>query len=477
MENIRAAQTKARFLTAAFAFLFCLALCRDTCRASLREAPDGYTPVRTADDLYGIRNKPESDYMLMNDIDLSQTKAGGELDFGNGWKPIEEFYGTLDGNGYRILNMTIYGAAGKDDAFGFINCLKGKGTVKNLGLLNMSIEITGESDGLKIGGIAAQSDRTPSWMPEITNCFVTGTITSTKGSIDCAGGIAGYSDSLTVTDCYTDVIIDTKGGAYAGGIAGRSGYLDGYGDIKRCYAAGSISGSYEHLSMIGGSDCRDCYYSSDSGKDSRAEGLSEAQMAKKVCFRGFDFDKTWYLDQAAGYSYPQLRSCPQEKIKSCEIAALPEKTAFRLDEIEKNSLDVSGGMLALTYENGYQTQTPLLPDMITEIREEGEPDKRTVCVSYVNAETAFEITVNVPAAKLKLSDSRLTLKKGSKKQIKAVLTPADSTDSITWTSSSPKTASVNSKGIVTAKKQGRAVITARTESGIFKKVQVTVKNP
>ena len=72
--------------------------------------PEGYTPIYDAADLYAIRNDLDGKYIMMADIDLSEATApGGELDTGNGWEPIQNFNGTLDGNGHYIKGLTIYG--------------------------------------------------------------------------------------------------------------------------------------------------------------------------------------------------------------------------------------------------------------------------------------------------------------------------------------------------------------------------------
>ena len=98
---------------------------------SKEEVPDGYTPIYDEADLAGINNNPEGKYILMNDIDLSETKKGGKLDAGNGWKPLDEFYGELDGNGHYIENMHIYGTL-KASYYGLFDGLSG--TVKKLGM-------------------------------------------------------------------------------------------------------------------------------------------------------------------------------------------------------------------------------------------------------------------------------------------------------------------------------------------------------
>lgn len=105
MKHKNAVPETGKLMAALFALLLCICLTDGTCAASKTEIPEGYTPIKSVDDLYGINNNPEGSYILMNDIDLSQTAAGGKWDFGNRWKPIEEFYDTLDGNGYRIMNI------------------------------------------------------------------------------------------------------------------------------------------------------------------------------------------------------------------------------------------------------------------------------------------------------------------------------------------------------------------------------------
>ena len=71
---------------------------------------------------------------------------------------------------------------------------------------------------------------------------------------------------------------------------------------------------------------------------------------------------------------------------------------------------------------------------------------------------------------LKLNEKTLTLKKGGKATLKATASPANASNKgVTWKSSNKKVATVNSKGVVTAKKNGTATITATTKDGSRKK--------
>ncbi len=89
--------------------------------------------------------------------------------------------------------------------------------------------------------------------------------------------------------------------------------------------------------------------------------------------------------------------------------------------------------------------------------------------------TSCIITVKIPAKSIKLNLPKIVLKKGKKSAVKAIVKPLETTDSIKWTSSNPKIASVNQQGIIKAKKKGSATIIAKTDSGKYAKIIVTVR--
>lgn len=99
--------------------------------------------------------------------------------------------------------------------------------------------------------------------------------------------------------------------------------------------------------------------------------------------------------------------------------------------------------------------------------------KRTVIVKAVQQGTDKPAVVK--ASKVKLSHSKITIQKGKKYTwLKAVVSPKNTTNkNLTWSSSDKKVASVNSKGVVTAKKEGTVTIKVKTANG--KKDSVTVK--
>lgn len=87
-----------------------------------------------------------------------------------------------------------------------------------------------------------------------------------------------------------------------------------------------------------------------------------------------------------------------------------------------------------------------------------------------------KVTVKTLKVKsIKLNEAKLVLKKDNKEKLKAIFSPANASNkAVTWKSSNKKVATVNSKGVVTAKKNGTAIITATAKDGSKKKATCKV---
>lgn len=79
------------------------------------------------------------------------------------------------------------------------------------------------------------------------------------------------------------------------------------------------------------------------------------------------------------------------------------------------------------------------------------------------------------AKKISLNKKKATLHPGETLKLKAKLKPKGSTAKIKWKSSKKKVASVSKNGTVTARKKGKAVITAQLPNGKKAKCKITVK--
>lgn len=168
--------------------------------------------IATAGDLQQIKTAPSAYFKLISDIDC------GNLDF----YPIEEFTGTLDGDGYTVSNLKLVTRNNsKTGIFNFTN----KATVKNINFFNAKMLLsgayeagliastsgnstfenihvrrltaTGNSYGGEFGGIVGKM-----WtMSAISGCEVAGADIELP-TCPIAGGITGdIRTGCTITGC------------------------------------------------------------------------------------------------------------------------------------------------------------------------------------------------------------------------------------------------------------------------------------
>ena len=155
-----------------------------------------------------------------------------DLDFaGINFVPINNFSGTIDGRGHRILNVSIHNTSTN---FGFIKLASGDVVIKNL-VIGSSVTIS--STNQCVGGfIGRTSEKT-----NITfiNCGVEGTVKTTTSNYPSTGGFIGnsYSTTLSFTNCYVTGDIDTKDTAYffVGSHSAASSIK-----LSNCFAAGNL---------------------------------------------------------------------------------------------------------------------------------------------------------------------------------------------------------------------------------------------
>lgn len=442
--------------------------------------PEGYTPIYDAADLYAIRNDLEGNYIMMADIDLSEATApGGELDTGNGWNPIQNFNGTLDGNGHYIKGLTIYGDP-KTYRVGLFDGLNSKPKICNLGMVDVNINIVRDSSGSYYSEscdtaalVAYASDS--SWFAEIENCFVTGQISSNVGEIsgictsDCAVenvyNLAEISYTSDTDSVRTVGIVNTYN-SRAKCTYNRGEINSGDGNSKNGYPiGGGRSGYYEY----------NYYLQGNSADANNATPLTETQMKNSKFYTGFDFENTWFIDPYSNYPYPQLRSCPQKRINSIEVTKQPNKTVYQQGE----NFDFTGATLHLIYEDGLEQDVLLTKDMIGSY-DMNKIGKQSIPISYCGlAETSLDITVKETAVdKVQLNKSQINLYKGKTETLSATITPSNASNKqIAWSVVKGDCVTVDNNGTITANKKGTATVRAASANGKYADCVVTVQVP
>ena len=99
-----------------------------------------------------------------------------------------------------------------------------------------------------------------------------------------------------------------------------------------------------------------------------------------------------------------------------------------------------------------------------------------ITVTVQEQSAICHVTVKSPITSVQLNKTSLSIYKGKTYALKATINPSDTTDSKTlkWTSSNTKVATINNKGVVTAKNYGKTTITVITSTYKKATCQVTV---
>ncbi|KXA94406.1 hypothetical protein AKJ65_04510 [candidate division MSBL1 archaeon SCGC-AAA259E19] len=189
---------------------------------------EGAYLISNLEELNWMRNDLDNDYVLVNDIDASETETWNG---GKGWEGIGESYevafiGTFDGQGYEISSLYI-----NENSWyvGFFD--RARGEIKNVGLVNVTVKGNSSRVGALIG-------RAMSGV--VTNCYATGKVAG-EGK---AGGLIGDWGGV-VTDSYADV--EVSGEYNIGGLIGSNS-----NKVVSCYATGDVTGEGNEPFKIGG---------------------------------------------------------------------------------------------------------------------------------------------------------------------------------------------------------------------------------
>ena len=415
-------------------------------KSSIVQAEEDVIEVRTIEDLYAINLDLDGHYKLMNDIDMTEATAEGGAwnPNGNGWEAISgTFSGEFDGDGHKIIGMK----ATESSLFDVVS-----GTVKNLtfeeceirtgtGVICREIKETGVVDhcitnGTIVGSCGAICSVNRGRISSSINyCNVigghnarcAGICKENYGTIiDCAnhgnisaasnyyngwaGGLCCFLYGSIVNSFNSGSITAYAGQEYitgmnpaAGGLACSTFNSSYNASIVNSYNCGKVNSHYrypytcskynlapnKYVSINNSYWIADDYgyiYSENSGQ------YTVEQMKLKMFYEGFDFDNTWFIDNATTYPYPQLRSNPQDTNKLIDEIAIsnyPKKISYYTGE----TIDVTGGVLCVYYVDGTYAWIPMTESMVSSepLTETGPQE---VTVTYRDAQCTYDINVS-----------------------------------------------------------------------------------
>lgn len=341
----------------------------------------------------GSKNAP---YVITNQSQLDQVRdykrryfiLGSDIDLydynnGNGWLALgsddEPFNGVLDGNGHTIYNVNVNE---NEDYQGLFGCIK-NGSVRNL---RVNIGSNGISGNNYCGGLTGYAANARFQQIYVTGCIsgqnnigglagytcnntvfrqsMSDVTINTEAEEATAGGLIGYSDATTITDCHTAVNITATGHkSSVGGIVAQAENTK----LQNCYSTGSVvadmkgyaggivgylhnsevKGSIAINTPVKGSDCgriagkavgssfTRCFGWSDmrdlinrtvsdrgfGGNDATQSGRNGESIEKKSFWSSSTRNKFWTVNKKVGfnldswifnkgYNLPQLRNMP-----------------------------------------------------------------------------------------------------------------------------------------------------------------------
>lgn len=313
--------------------------------------------ISTLNELQAINNDLSEDYVLVNDIDASDTS---NWDGGKGWTPIgyidsdynyNDFSGTFNGDGYTISNLYYNRDSSEYITHGLFGCTwqssgeKDKEIIWNVHLDNFDITCDFDGGGLiglneggsivycsgkdikvdgapRIGGLIGRGLEEHGYLKSCWvegNCQITGT--------DTAGGIIGInSEDAIIEDCYAncpDGYVSDDGTYGAGGVVG---YASGWSydiEVKNCYANIEVDNTNSEgggvVGNTGGSNwtVTKCYYNSSTAGSTNDNGdkgkaRTESNMTYPYAsdtYENWDFSEVWKddTDGTINNYYPYLR--------------------------------------------------------------------------------------------------------------------------------------------------------------------------
>ena len=232
-----------------------------------------------------------------------------------------------------------------------------------------------------VGGISGRTYGENAASPSIINCYNTGAVkegTSSAAKKSYVGGITGYAANkgtasmyTTISKCYnTGNVMSTATDTYVGAVVG---YKGSYTNIQRCYYL----------------DTFDVGIAYGTGQ---ATKYPSADMKKQATFSDWDFTDIWTMSGNSDYLYPELKGLSMVYTKtatSVKVSSLPSKLTY----VEGESLDLTGGRIQVSYDNGTYRTITMTTDMVSGF-DSSKIGSQTLTVTYEGYRVTFNITVS-----------------------------------------------------------------------------------
>lgn len=483
----------------------------------LRETTSVPTAISDREGLERIAEDPYGSYVLTADIDLKD----------NPWTPIL-FFGTFDGGGHTIGNMTVV-ETGKDTGktydgndkiydtvFAGLFSIAESANISHLTLLNAKIQIETNRNCF-IGAIAGYTKNST-----ISDCTVLTRQHLTLSSVNAGiGGAVGFCENSQFNDCNIDAELifedinrdvlceEFLAGVFScgyGSVQGGSVVLRGYADVYGYAHNGGVIGMFKLSPEIRRATCsvrevtvnieisffeitrsRRAYCKPIIGEDAykicRVSRNKENRFVRSeskdgVSQRPEKCDAPEYTITITNPSCTQwgytTYTCSECGYSYCDDYTLPQHS-YRTDSVAPTC--DQDGSITYTCEICGDTYTEFIPSNghsagdWTVIKEAGvfDPGEEAKFCKY--CDTILEKR-EIPAKgpklvqSIRIPESEIRMMPGETACMIIQIEPIDATDnSVLYSSSDPEVAIVDEDGIVTAQNAGTATISIASADG------------
>lgn len=314
----------------------------------------------------------------------------------------------------------------------------------------------------RLGGIVGSNNGS------IFNCTnisdIKAEITTTSSSSSASyysyvGGICGYNESVgTINKCVNNgncSAVHKSGYTYVGGITAYNKY-----EITNCVNNGDIVDTNYYVGGIAGYN------------DKNTTILNSANNGVIPSSGG------GIVYQNAGNVFNCINNTGKNPIYS---------NSGNINNITLSNITVSVNNSKIIPITLYGYDGPLtyssIDESIAVVTDDGVVTGKKAGTALVSVTTEIgvtstaTVTVQLQSTSIQLNKNEIILEKGYTEKLIATMLPMDSTDIVSWSSSSTSYATVAPDGTITAKNAGQATITATTTSGQKAYCVVKIVNP
>lgn len=181
--------------------------------------------ISTTGDFQQMALEPTKNYKLVADIDMAKAAQW--------WTPIQNFSGSLDGDGHTVYNLGVKTTEGHAGLFGTLDI---NGVAKNLIFVNPTVELTNTNQ--YVGVLAGETSNSADGKAKganVDNISVYGAkIAGEDAMVSAAGGLVGCANLYTnITNSSFQGEISLPNSENVGGIVGQTRTSSG---VNACYA-------------------------------------------------------------------------------------------------------------------------------------------------------------------------------------------------------------------------------------------------